>query len=98
MDEKLNAEIKSREANAVNGDIVTASESDDADEICRIKSPLDDSMKKLILKKRKSITLKATRLEVKCVAEQNFLQRKVSHKVKGIAKNFLILVPLLKNL
>ena len=48
LDEELNAEIKSREANAVNGDIVTDSQSDDANEICQIKSPLDDSMKKLI--------------------------------------------------
>ena len=88
LDEQLNAEIKSREANAINGDIVTDSESDNADEICRIKSPLDDSMKKLIMKKRKSIALRASRLKAKRIAEQNFLQRKVSRKVKGIVKEF----------
>ena len=88
LDEQLNAEIKSREANAINGDIVTDSESDDANEICQIKTPLDDSMKKLIQKKRKSIKLKASWLKAKRIAEQNFLQRKVSRKVKGIVKEF----------
>lgn len=88
MDEQLNAEIKSREVNAINGDIVTDSESDDANKVCRIKTPLDDSMKKLIQKKRKSIKLKASRLKAKCIAEQNFLQWKVSRKVKGIVKEF----------
>ena len=88
LDEQLNAEIKLREANAINGDIVTDSESDDANEVCQIKTPLDDSIKKLIQKKRKSIKLKASRLKAKHIAEQNFLQWKVSHGVKGIVKEF----------
>ena len=88
LDERLNTEMKTREADAINGDIVSESESDDASEICTVKTPLDDSMKKLVQKKRKSIKLKASRLKAKRIAEQNFLQRKVNRKVKGIVKEF----------
>ena len=61
LDEQINAEIKSRNVkfNAINGDTVTDSESDTS-ELCQIKTPLDDSMKKLVQKKRKSIKLKAS--------------------------------------
>ena len=88
VDEQLNAEMKSRDVNAINGDIVTDSESDDASELLQIKTPLDDPVKKLVQKKRKSIKLKASRLKAKRIAEQNFLRRKVSRKVKGIVTDF----------
>lgn len=45
-------------------------------------------MKTGIQKKRKAIKLRASRLKAKCIAEQNFLPRKVSRKVKGIVKQF----------
>ena len=86
-DEQLIAEIKSREANAINGDI-TESESDDADEICRTMTPLDDSMWKLVQKRRVYFKRQTSRLKAKRIAEQNFLLRKVSQKVKGIEKDF----------
>ena len=88
LDEELNANIRSRQVNVINGEIVTDSESDDADEICNVKTPLDDSMKALIEKKRKSIRRQASRLKAKRIAEQNFLRRKVSRKVRGIVKQF----------
>ena len=53
-----------------------------------MKTPLDDSMKALIEKKRKSIRKQASRLKAKRIAEQNFLRRKVSRKVRGIVKQF----------
>lgn len=88
LDEELHATIRLREVNTINGEIVTDSESDDADEICHVMTPLDDSMKALIQKKRKSIKRQASRLKAKHIAEQNFLHRKVSRKVRGIVKKF----------
>ena len=88
LDQELNAEIKSREANTIKRKIVTVSESDDANEVCRIRTPLDDSMKKLVQKKRNFIKRRASRLKAKRIAEQNFLQRKVSRKIKGIVNEF----------
>lgn len=88
LDEELNTSLKFREVNAINGEIVTDSESDDAEDICHVKTLLDDSTKQLIEKKRKSIKRQALRLQAKRIVEQNFLRRKVCRKVRGIVKQF----------
>lgn len=72
LDEQLNTGVKSRETDAINGFIVSESESDDASEICSINTPFDGSTKKPIEKKRKSIKLKAYRLKAKRMADTTF--------------------------
>jgi len=53
-----------------------------------VNTSLDQSAQELIAKKLKSIKLEASRLKAKRIAEQRFLCRKISKKVKGIVKQY----------
>ena len=77
-DENLYSELKQREANAVNGEIVTDSESDDTEKVLQVNNVLDEEMKQLIKKKQDSIKRQVVRLKAKRIAETNLLSRKVS--------------------
>lgn len=82
IDSQLDDEERQREVNSVNGVIVSDSESDD------VKTVLDDKMKAIVEKKYNYIKRKTARLKAKQISEQNFLNRRVSRKLKGILKEF----------
>ena len=89
VDDEINSCLRRRVADAINGDIVTDSESgDDPDVVSKASTPFDESVKSLIMKKRSSIKLHASRAKAIQVAKQNFLHRKVSRKTKGIVKEY----------
>ena len=73
-----------RMARVLNGDIVTDSESDDAEEYVNIYSLASEHAKNIIAKKRKSLGQRARRLKAKPIEEQKFLSRKTSTCIKGI--------------
>ncbi len=81
-------DLVNREADALNGLIVTDSDSDDPDNYLDLQDFACDKAKTLIAKKRKQIKRRANYLKSKKVAEQNFLSRKVSRKVRGILDQF----------
>lgn len=85
---EFNDDSREREVKAINGEVVTDSESDNPNQISEIKTVLDEKMKLLIQKRKLSIKHQATRLKAKRIAEQNFLNRRVSRKVRGIVKDF----------
>ena len=76
-----------RSACALNGDIVTDSESDDAEDYANIHSLASEHAKRIITKKRKSLLRRARRLKAKHIAEQNFLCRKSKH-MKSVVDRF----------
>ena len=81
--ERTDNAIQSREAAAHNGEIVSESESDNPDDY-RDK----DRARAVLKKKIQAIRLKCCRDRVKHVAQQLFLQRKVSKKVRRIIADF----------
>ena len=83
-----NSHSVEREANALNGLIVTDSESDDPDTYLEVHDLCSAKAQALITKKRKSIRRRARYLKSKHIAERNFLARKVSHQVRGILKEY----------
>ena len=76
-----------RQADCLNGMIVTDSESDDPDDYlpCNVSN---QSTQKLVAKKTKSIYRRARYLKAKQIAERNFLSRKTSRKVRGILREY----------
>ena len=75
------------QAAAVNGDIVTDSDSDDSEKYFGLQNVKSDRAKALILKKRKSLRRRARHMKAKMFAERNFLARKQSRAVQGILKD-----------
>ena len=57
-------------ARVLNGEIVTYSESDDAEEYVKINSLASEHAKIIITKKRKSLAERARRLKAKAIEEQ----------------------------
>lgn len=80
--------LADREANALNGLIVTDSESEDPDHYVGSCDLADPKTQAFILKKRQTLRRHARYLRSKQIAERNFLARNVSHKVRGILKDF----------
>ena len=76
-----------RTARAVNGQIVSESESDDPDSYVVVIDPLSDAGKVLIARKRVAIQRRAKRRAAKAIAEKRFLSRKVSKKVSKILRD-----------
>ena len=72
----------------LNGDVVTDSESDNAEDYVRLTSVACEKAQTIITKKRKSLARRVRRLKAKPLAENRFLSRKVSHKVKSIVDRF----------
>ena len=74
----------------MNGFIVTESESDNdnPDRVNYIQSPLDPNLHAHIKKRRQSIKQNFSRLEVKRITSQHFLQRKSSQHLNSIVNKF----------
>lgn len=78
-------------------EIFTDREIDDADEISQVKTPLDDSMKKLVQKIRDYLKGKTSRLKAKRIAEQIFCVAKLAENCEGSRKIFPTLEAQLKS-
>ena len=77
---------KDKEDDMDDGLVVSESESDDPNELCQVKDPLDAKGKAVILKKRAAIQRKAKREVAKRIAERRFLQRRRSKRIGRIEK------------
>ena len=75
--------VQKREAAAINGDVVSESESDNPDDYIG-----NDQKKALLKKKIRAILLKCRRDRMKLVAETHFLERKAAKKVHGILAQY----------
>lgn len=71
---------------AVNGDIVTDSESDDPSQYIGLTGPSSACGQELIIKRRKAIRRRAKKLHSKTVAEQRLLCRRVLPQVSRIER------------
>ena len=67
-----------------NGLVLSESDIEDPDMLCRVQDPLDEIGKAVIMKKRASIQRKAKREVKKCIAERRFLRRRRSKKTGKI--------------
>ena len=76
--------IVDREANAINGQIVSDIESDDPEQYSEIHNLAHSKAKCLVAKKRKLFRRQERYMKSKQLAERNFLSRRVSQKVTGI--------------
>ena len=79
---------QNRIARAVNGEIVSESESDCPEAYVGVSDPLSCAGKELIAKKRTMIQRRARRRREKAIADQHFLSRKVSKRANGILQKF----------
>lgn len=77
-----------RTAAALNGDIVSDSESDNAEDYVGISSVASEDANKIIAKKRKSFVRRLCRVKAKKLAERNFLSRRTSKRVKTVVDRF----------
>lgn len=77
-----------RTARMINGDIVSDSESDDADHFVGVENPLTDVGKQLLKKRREAIKRCHCRITAKALAERRLLSRRVSKKVHTIVNDF----------
>ena len=77
-----------RQADQLNGCIISESDSDDPSAVQTSKSPLDSNLKTLIQKRRKAIRKQKQRLVAKKISEQNFLRRKTSKREDTILKKY----------
>lgn len=82
------ADVKdqTRTARAVNGEILTESESDDPEAYVGLTDVLSEAGKSLVAKKRAAIRRRAKRRQVRAVAERRFLSRKISKRTSRILK------------
>lgn len=74
-----NSEIKARSVRAINGEIVTESESDDPSDYIHLQSAHTPTGLKLVKKKRRAIRRRTQRLKVNAVVEHGVLSRRHSH-------------------
>jgi len=81
-------QLEAESVNALNGFIVTDSESEDPDEYIDLKDTFSEKAKAIIAKQRKTIQRRAQYLISKTVASRNYLKRKQSNCVKTIVKEF----------
>lgn len=70
-----------RTACMLNGEVVTDSESDNAEDYVVLKSVASEAAQTIITQKRKSLARRVRRLKAKTVAESRFLSRKISRLV-----------------
>ena len=75
-----------REANALNGQIVSDVENEDPDQYLDLHDIVSERARLLVAKKRKERNRRFRYLRMKQLAERNFLSRQVSKKVTGILK------------
>lgn len=68
----------------LSGEIVSDSEYDSATEYLSIKSPLDESARKFLTKKRRAFARRTRRQKAKMIAERNFLGRKKGRTVHSV--------------
>ena len=86
--EDINEVHKERQADQMNGLIVTESESDDPGAIQDATSVTDASVRDIVIKKRDSIKRQMRRRRAKRIAEQNFLRKKQTKRVNTILSRF----------
>ena len=77
-----------RTARAVNGEIVSESESDTPESYTTVSDPLSTAGKKLIEKKRMMIKRRSRRRLEKAIANERFLCRRVSKRANRILQKF----------
>ena len=77
-----------RSVDALNGFIVTGSESEDPDEYIGLKDAFSEKAKAIVAKQRKTIQRRAQYLISKTIASRNYLRKKQSDCVKTIVKEF----------
>ena len=78
-----------RTAAALNGDIVTDSESDNPEDCVGISSVTQsERVNKIIAKKRKSLARRLCRVKAKKLAERNFLSRRIGKRVETVVDRF----------
>ena len=87
LEEEISCNLQ-READEVNGCIVSETDSDDPSAVHTSKSPLDPDLKTLIQKRRKAIRKQRQRLTAKKISKQNFLHRKTSKREDTILKKY----------
>jgi hypothetical protein len=73
-----------KEDNVDNVLVLSESDSEDPDKLCRVQDPLDEIGKTVIMKKRASIRRKAKREIKKRIAEWRFLRKRRSKKIGKI--------------
>lgn len=73
-----------RTAEVLNGLIVSDMESDNPDEYIELQNPLSDAGRLLILKRRRAIKRRASRMRAKAIANQKFLARKSPKRVSKV--------------
>lgn len=79
---------QSREAAAINGDVVTDSESDDPEDYIHMTSLASERVKSIVFKKRKALERRVRRQKAKSIASRNFLSRKISKKMASVVDRF----------
>lgn len=101
FDATLPSADQTRIAASLNGDIVTDSENDSAEDYVGLTSVASEGVKRIVSKKRKSLARRVQRQKAKALAARNFLSRTIS-KQKLLLTNFLTLEnpssPLYQNL
>ena len=76
-----------RIARAVNGEIVTDSESDiNAEDLVGLHDIVNNKGKSIIQRLRTAIKLRASRMKARVIAEERFLSRKVSKRISKVKK------------
>ena len=78
----------SRMAATLNGEVVSESDCDNADDYVGLLSIASPRAKKIIEKKRKALALRVRRAKAKAIASKNVLAQKVTSKVKTVVDKF----------
>ena len=71
-----------RIARAINGEVVTDSESDNPEDYVHLQDPLSEEGRVLVKKRRTAIQRRIRRMKAKAIAEQRFLTRKTPKRSK----------------
>lgn len=87
LDEEVTVNLQ-RQANTLNGLIVSECDRDDPSSVQASKSPLDPNLMSLVQKKRKAIRRQRKHLVAKKISEHNFLCRKTSKHEDTILKKY----------
>lgn len=88
FDATLPSSDQTRIAASLNGDIVTDSESDSAEDYVGLTSVASEGVKRIVSKKRKSLARRVRRQKAKALAARNFLSRTISKQTKTVVDKF----------
>ena len=73
-----------RIARAINGEVVTDSESDNPEDYVHLQDPLSEEGRALVKKRRTAIQRRIRRMKAKAIAEQRFLTRKTPKRFSKV--------------